>query len=121
MIRVLIADDHPVVRRGLRQIVEDEPDMNVGGEAANAEEARAQVHDDGRGVPREALRGPGSLGIVGMRERARACGGELGVRRLPRGGTRVHARLPMPPPSEAAADARPAVAAPGRAGNEASS
>jgi len=79
------------------------------------------VDDDGRGVPREALREPHSLGIVGMRERARARGGELGVRRLPRGGTRVHARLPMPPPSEAAADARPAVAAPGRAGNEASS
>ena len=24
MIRVLIADDHPVVRRGLRQIIDDE-------------------------------------------------------------------------------------------------
>jgi len=59
------------------------------------------VDDDGKGVPREALRAPHSLGIVGMRERARARGGELGVRRLPRGGTRVHARLPMPPAAEA--------------------
>jgi len=29
MIRVLIADDHPIVRRGLRQIVADQADMNV--------------------------------------------------------------------------------------------
>jgi two-component system, NarL family, invasion response regulator UvrY len=43
MIRVLIADDHPVVRRGLRQIVEEEADMRVGAEAAGAEEAHEQV------------------------------------------------------------------------------
>jgi len=64
-----------------------------------------QVDDDGTGVPREALRAPQSLGILGMRERARAHGGELTIRRLPRGGTRVQARLPMPPaeePTEAA-------------------
>jgi DNA-binding NarL/FixJ family response regulator len=29
MVRVLIADDHPIVRRGLRQIVADEADMSV--------------------------------------------------------------------------------------------
>jgi two-component system, NarL family, invasion response regulator UvrY len=29
MVRVLIADDHPIIRRGLRQIVADQPDMNV--------------------------------------------------------------------------------------------
>jgi CheY-like chemotaxis protein len=37
MIKVIIVDDHPVVRRGLRQIIEDEPDMEVVGEAKNAE------------------------------------------------------------------------------------
>ena len=35
MIRVLIADDHAVVRQGLRQIVSENPDMTVAGEAAN--------------------------------------------------------------------------------------
>ena len=35
MIRVVIADDHPVVRTGLRQIVEAQPDMQVMGEAAD--------------------------------------------------------------------------------------
>ena len=38
MIKVIIVDDHPVVRRGLKQIIEDEPDMEVAGEAKNAEE-----------------------------------------------------------------------------------
>jgi DNA-binding NarL/FixJ family response regulator len=49
MIRVLVADDHPVVRRGLRQILADQPDMAVGGEARDAQEAldlvRAQAWD----------------------------------------------------------------------------
>jgi two-component system invasion response regulator UvrY len=38
MIKVIIVDDHPVVRRGLKQIIEDEPDMQVAGEAKNAGE-----------------------------------------------------------------------------------
>ena len=39
MIRILVADDHPIVRRGLRQIVADESDMEVVGEAQTAQEA----------------------------------------------------------------------------------
>jgi len=35
VIRVVIADDHPVVRTGLRQIVAVQPDMQVVGEAAD--------------------------------------------------------------------------------------
>jgi len=38
MIRVLVADDHPVVRRGVKQILADEPDMAVRGEARTAQE-----------------------------------------------------------------------------------
>lgn len=38
-IRVLIADDHEMVRAGLRMIVEDEDDMRVVGEAADGAEA----------------------------------------------------------------------------------
>jgi len=33
MIRVAIADDHPIVRGGLRRIVSDHPGISVGGEA----------------------------------------------------------------------------------------
>lgn len=36
--RVLIADDHAVVRRGLRQILEAEPDLEVAGEATSGAE-----------------------------------------------------------------------------------
>ncbi|HEV8540136.1 MAG TPA: response regulator transcription factor [Nitrospiraceae bacterium] len=38
MIRVLIADDHAVVRQGLRHVLASEHDMEVSGEAANAQE-----------------------------------------------------------------------------------
>ena len=38
MIKVIIVDDHPVVRRGLKQIIEEEPDMEIAGEAKNAGE-----------------------------------------------------------------------------------
>jgi DNA-binding NarL/FixJ family response regulator len=39
MIRVFIADDHPVVRKGIRQIVADTGDIVVVGEAMNGREA----------------------------------------------------------------------------------
>lgn len=38
MIRVLVADDHAIVRRGLIQILAEEPDMAVVGEAQDAQE-----------------------------------------------------------------------------------
>jgi two-component system, NarL family, invasion response regulator UvrY len=43
MIKVIVVDDHPVVRRGLRQIIDDEPDMKVAGEANNADECLSLV------------------------------------------------------------------------------
>lgn len=38
MIRVLIADDHPIVRKGLRELVASEPDMIVAAEAGHGQE-----------------------------------------------------------------------------------
>jgi NarL family two-component system response regulator LiaR len=38
-IRVLVADDHPLVRRGIRAVIDTEPDMAVVGEAADGQEA----------------------------------------------------------------------------------
>ena len=43
-IRVILADDHPVVRRGLAAIVDVEDDIQVVGEADNGQEALALVH-----------------------------------------------------------------------------
>jgi DNA-binding NarL/FixJ family response regulator len=38
-ITVLLADDHALVRRGFRRILEDDPEIEVVGEASNGEEA----------------------------------------------------------------------------------
>ncbi len=43
MIRVCIADDHAVVRKGLRRILEETPDMTVSGEAGNGQELLDKV------------------------------------------------------------------------------
>ena len=42
-IRVIVADDHALVREGTRQLLEREPDIEVVGEAANGAEAVALV------------------------------------------------------------------------------
>ncbi|ALA66909.1 LuxR C-terminal-related transcriptional regulator [Corynebacterium lactis] len=44
-IRVLIADDHPIVRAGLRAVVESAPDISVVAEAATTDEAIQAVRD----------------------------------------------------------------------------
>ena len=39
VLRLIVADDHNVARRGLRAILEDQPDLQVVGEAVDGEEA----------------------------------------------------------------------------------
>ncbi|MGW8379800.1 response regulator transcription factor [Streptomyces sp. ODS28] len=46
-LRLLLADDHPVVRAGLRAVLETEPDLTVVAEAATAEEAVARAAEGG--------------------------------------------------------------------------
>ncbi len=43
-IRVLVVDDEPLARRGIRQLLEAEKDFEIVGEAANGREAVAAVH-----------------------------------------------------------------------------
>ncbi|MFD5714091.1 response regulator [Streptomyces pharetrae] len=42
-IRVFLLDDHEVVRRGVRDLLDDEPDIDVVGEAATVEQALVRV------------------------------------------------------------------------------
>lgn len=49
MIRILLADDHAMVRKGFRLILEGQPDMEIAGEAANGREAvelAEKIHPD---------------------------------------------------------------------------
>ncbi len=43
-IRILIADDHPIVRDGLRKLLSLEPDFEIVGEAVNGQQAIDLVH-----------------------------------------------------------------------------
>jgi two-component system, NarL family, invasion response regulator UvrY len=66
VIRILIADDHEVVRRGLKQVVAENPEMAVTGEAGNGEEALhlARVQDFDVAVIDIAMPGRGGLEIL---------------------------------------------------------
>lgn len=46
-IRLLLADDHPVVRAGLRAVLQSEPDLHVVADVATAEEAITRSADGG--------------------------------------------------------------------------
>ncbi len=37
--RILIIDDHPMLRKGLAQLINNEPELKVGAEADNARQA----------------------------------------------------------------------------------
>jgi len=62
-VRILVVDDHPVVREGLLAILATQPDMKVVGEAASAEEALALNVPDPPLVAVLDLRLPGISGI----------------------------------------------------------
>ena len=58
---------------------------------------RLEVSDNGRGAAPEAFQRPSCFGLLGMRERAHALGGELFIESRPGQGTRILALVPLPP------------------------
>jgi DNA-binding NarL/FixJ family response regulator len=63
MIRILVADDHPVVREGLRGMLSAESDIEVAGEAASGAEAVALFASLRPDVVLMDLRMPGGDGV----------------------------------------------------------
>lgn len=63
MIKVLVCDDHVVVRRGLRQILAETPDIMVGGEAGTADEALTLLRRESWSVVVLDINLPGASGM----------------------------------------------------------
>jgi DNA-binding NarL/FixJ family response regulator len=63
MIRILLVDDHPVVRQGIRTILTDRLKGAVVGEAANAEAALRQVANGGWDIVIADISMPGASGL----------------------------------------------------------
>jgi len=64
MIKVLVADDHAVVRRGLRQILSETADIMVGGEAATAPEVTNRLREERWDVVLLDIDLPGGSGLA---------------------------------------------------------
>jgi len=62
---------------------------------ASLQQVELRVTDDGVGMSPGALEKTGSLGLLGIRERARSVGGTLAVERGSEGGTTLVLRLPL--------------------------
>jgi two-component system invasion response regulator UvrY len=68
MIRILIADDHAIVREGLKQIVSETSDMAIAGEASSGEELLDLVRRQSGDVVLLDLAMPGRGGIDALRQ-----------------------------------------------------
>src|SRR5258708_22020689 len=68
MIRALIADDHAVVRQGLRQILQETSDMQVTGEAATGPEALDRARADSYDVVVLDITMPGRSGFEVLKD-----------------------------------------------------
>jgi len=67
-IKILIADDHAIVREGLKQIVAEEKDMRVAGEAANAFELMELLKNEEWSIVVLDINMPGKSGLEALKD-----------------------------------------------------
>ncbi len=77
--RLLIVDDHAIVREGLRTLLSEEPDLEIAGEAANGEEALEACARLGPDVVLLDLAMPGLDGLGTLRRWRQTGGGPPAV------------------------------------------
>jgi len=68
MIKILIADDHAIVRQGLKQILAETSDLVVAGEAANGQEVLEQIRQNDCDLALLDLAMPGRDGLETLKE-----------------------------------------------------
>jgi len=68
MLKILVADDHPVVRQGIMRIIEDTQDMKVTGEAGNGMDVLKQIKEKEFDLILLDISMPGSDGLEVIRE-----------------------------------------------------
>lgn len=68
MIKVLIADDHAIVRQGLKQILAETDDMMVAGEAGTGAEVIGKIREGDWGVVLLDISMPGKSGIDTLKQ-----------------------------------------------------
>ncbi len=68
MIKILIADDHAIVREGLKQILAETADMTVAGEATNGREVLEQVRKEDWDLVLLDIAMPGKDGLETLKE-----------------------------------------------------
>lgn len=71
-LRVLIADDHPLFRKGMRTLLESMPDMNVVGEAATGDESIEYTDELQPDVVLMDLQMPSGGGLSAIRQIAKS-------------------------------------------------
>lgn len=68
MIRVLVADDHPLLRNGLRQVLAQEPDLMVGAEAEDSDQTLEYVEREPWDIVILDITMPGRSGLDVLRD-----------------------------------------------------
>ena len=68
MVKVIIADDHPIVRAGLRQIVSEEPGFDASGEAGDGHELLRRMREQKYDVVLLDITMPGMNGLDTLKQ-----------------------------------------------------